>query len=352
MQNGVHAIAQRAASVPGITVPQGWNPFADPNLVERQVAWLRRAAVAVDGSAPFHVALRKLLVAGETADPVGTAKVTRLRTALLWLLEVCRSTSPALAQWAGDDGFVLRWTMTRPERGVEHPGLMSLRRWVSFLDTLEPLRTAGLIEARHLLVTGTVHADDAVRAFDRGVATASGEERGDATGRDTFDPEFHEKAIRRFTAASQAVRRHLTSALPAAVEGDQAVRDRPVGTGLANVLRHARTPEDLDSVAALLTGPPIGLDVLDETFTEYWTAATSAIQGEVAAYIAFRHPAMDVATPEALDLPLAEIYVAAQTAAAAGFFSRRRKRFAVRDRLAPYLRPGAQVKPKEVPALV
>src|SRR4051794_9298980 len=244
VQNGVHAIAQRAASIPGITVPQGWNPFADPGLIERQVAWLRRAAVAVDGSTPFHVALRKLIVAGETDDPVGTAKVTRLRTALLRLLDVCRSTSPALAQWAGDDGFVLRWTMTRPQRGVEHPGMMSLRRWVSFLDTLEPLGTAGLIEARHLLVTGTVHADDAVRASARGVATASVEERRDATGLDTFDPELHEKAIRRFTAASQAVRRHLTSALPAAVIGarpfDAAVGDGQVGALHRELARQRR----------------------------------------------------------------------------------------------------------------
>src|SRR3954453_18211198 len=101
-----------------------------------------------------------------------------------------------------------------------------------------------------------------------------------------------------------------------------------------------------------MSGPPVGLDVLDETFTALWTASTAAVQGEVAAYTAFRHPGMDVATPAALALPLAEIYVAAQTAAAAGFFSRRRKLTAVRDRLAPYLRPGAQVKPKEVPALV
>ena len=33
--------------------------------------------------------------------------------------------------------------MTRPERGVEYVHPMSLRRWVSLLDTLEPLRLAG-----------------------------------------------------------------------------------------------------------------------------------------------------------------------------------------------------------------
>src|SRR3954467_6575445 len=144
----------------------------------------------------------------------------------------------------------------------------------------------------------------------------------------------------------------LPAAQAAAIEVDRAVRDLPVGTGLANVLRHARTPEDLDAVAHLLTGPPVGLDVLDETFTGYWTAATSAIQGEVAAFTAFRHPGMDVATPEALRLPPAEIYVAAQAAAASGWFGRRRRLIAVRDRLAVHLKPGAEVRPKEVPALV
>src|SRR3954447_21064892 len=236
VQNGVQAIVARAASIPGLRVPQDWNPFTDPGLIERERACLRRAGAAVDGDSPFHVALRRLIVAGETDDPRGAARVIRLRDAVVRLLAVCRTTSPALSKWAGDDGFVLRWTMTRPERGVEHPGLNSLRRWITFLDTLEPLRTTGLIEARWLLVTGQVLADDAVRAFDRGVAEASVEERRDATGLDLFDAEFHEKAIRRFTAASQAVRRHLTSALPAAVI-DARPFDAALGAGQVGALQ-------------------------------------------------------------------------------------------------------------------
>src|SRR4051794_2270755 len=236
VQNSVQAIAARAASVPGLTVPEGWNPFLDPKLLDREVAWLRRAGAAVDGASPFHVALRRLIVAGEAADPVGAAVVTRLRDGLARLLQLCGSSSAAFAGWAGDDGFVLRWTMTRPERGVEHPGLNSLRRWVTFLDTLEPLRTAGLPEARALLVGGAVLADDAVRAFDRGLAEASVTERRDATGLETFDPELHEKAIRRFTAASQAVRRHLTAALPAAVIGARPF-DAAAGAGQVGALQ-------------------------------------------------------------------------------------------------------------------
>ncbi|MDK3256547.1 DUF4011 domain-containing protein [Blastococcus capsensis] len=244
VQTAVQAVAGRARAVPGLSAPEGWNPFTDPGLLEREVDWLRRAGAAVDGSSAFHVALRKLIVAGMPTGPEAAAAVARLRDAVTTLLRVCRSSSDQLATWAGDDGLVLRWSMTRPERGtLTPPGsggngsvLMSLRRWVSFLDTLEPLRYAGLFDARTLLITGAIAADDAVRALDRGLAVASVAERLDATGLDGFDPEAHEAAITRFTSASRAVREHLTAALPAAVLGARPF-DPAMGTGQVGALQ-------------------------------------------------------------------------------------------------------------------
>ena len=236
VQNSVQAIVARASSIPGLSVPEGWNPFADTGLLDRRVAWLRRAGTAVDGSTPFHVALRKLIVAGLPAGSDAGAAVARLRDAVSGLLAECKSDPDALSAWAGDDGFVLRWSMTRPERGVDSSVLMSLRRWVSFLDTLEPLRYAGLFDARRLLVTGAVPADDATRAFERGLAAASVAERLDATGLDMFDEGAHEKAIRRFTAASRAVREHLTTALPAKVLGTRPF-DAASGNGQVGALQ-------------------------------------------------------------------------------------------------------------------
>src|SRR3954453_19870775 len=215
VQTAVQAIATRAASIPGLAVPEGWNPFVDTDLLAQRVQWLKVAGAAVDGSSLFHVQLRKLIVAGAPAGTAAADAVARLRDAVTALIAVSRSSSDQLATWAGDDGLVLRWSMTRPERGVDN--LMSLRRWISFLDTLEPLRVAGLFDARALLVTGAVKADDAVRAFDRGLAAASVAERLDASGLDLCDAGAHEKAIRRFPRASRAVRDLLTSALPARV---------------------------------------------------------------------------------------------------------------------------------------
>ncbi len=217
VQTAVQQIAGRVTALPGMEVPDGWNPFVDPQLPERRVTWLRRAGQAVDGSSTFHVALRKLIVAGMPVDPETADAVTRLRDSVTTLLDVCGAGADQLATWTGDDGFTLRWSMTRPERGTDGSVLMSLRRWVTFLDTLEPLRYAGLFDARRLLVTGAIPADDAIRALDRGLAVASVTERLDATGLDLFDEGMHEKAIARFTAASRAVREHLTAALPASV---------------------------------------------------------------------------------------------------------------------------------------
>ncbi|WP_281425388.1 DUF3320 domain-containing protein [Modestobacter italicus] len=217
LQTAVQTLAGRAAAVPGLLVPAGWNPFTDAGrtVLDAEVRWLRRAAASVDGSSGFTGAVRRFLAGGPVSDPSSARTVARLRDALNVLLAACSSDTALLAAWSGDDGLVLRWTMTRPERGVEYVHPMSLRRWVSLLDTLEPLRLAGLTEARAALRDGLLPADDAVRAFDRGLAEASLEERRTATGLDAFDAGQHERTVARFGAASRAVRSHLVDALPA-----------------------------------------------------------------------------------------------------------------------------------------
>ncbi|HEV7725504.1 MAG TPA: DUF4011 domain-containing protein [Modestobacter sp.] len=230
VQAAVHTAAQHATAVPGLRVPATWNPFFDSGrfLLEAEVSWLRRAAAAVHGDQGFARALRRFLSTGPVADVAAADLVVRLRDAVSALMTACSTSSAQLDAWSGD-GFVLRWTMTRPERGVEYTHPMSLRRWVSLLDTLEPLRTAGLPEARRALLSGAIPAVEAVRAFDRGLAEVSVAERRDATGLGAFDAGLHEATATRFTAASRAVREQLVTALPAAL-----LADRPVDAASAD----------------------------------------------------------------------------------------------------------------------
>ncbi|WP_245692110.1 DUF4011 domain-containing protein [Geodermatophilus telluris] len=259
VQQAGAALVARAAVIPGLSVPAGWNPLADPTLLDGQVGWLQRAGAAVDSARPFAVALRRYLVAGPGPDAAAAAAVTRLRRALTALLRACGSTPAALAGWCGDDGVLLRWAMTRPERGLDHPGLISLRRWAEFLDTVEPLRAAGLTEARDALVSGRLPAEDAPRAFEAGLAAVSGAERRAATGLDAFDEDAHDRAVTRFTAASRAVRRHLTAALPAAALAARRLDDDRLAALQRELTRSRRGPgvrgllaEHGDLVTALL----------------------------------------------------------------------------------------------------
>ena len=82
VQTAVQAIAARAATIPGLSVPEGWNPFLDGDLLAREVQWLRRAGAAVDGASPFHVQLRKLIVAGCRPGTAAAEAVGRLRDAV------------------------------------------------------------------------------------------------------------------------------------------------------------------------------------------------------------------------------------------------------------------------------
>ncbi|MGY1702724.1 AAA domain-containing protein [Geodermatophilus sp. SYSU D00766] len=245
LQTAAAGLAARAAVIPGLSVPAGWNPLLDPTVLDGQVAWLRRAGAVVDSARGFAVALRRHVVARPGTDAAAATAVRRLRDELDRLLRVCRSTPARLAEWCGDDGVLLRWAMTRPERGVEHSGLISLRRWAELLDTLEPLRAAGLTEARAALVSGRLPAEDATRALEHGLAAASAAERQAATGLDAFDEDAHDRALARHTAAARAVRHHLVAALPAAVAARRPEDDERVAA-----LRHAL--DEAPGVATLL----------------------------------------------------------------------------------------------------
>jgi hypothetical protein len=205
-------------------VPQTWNPLTPDGqrLVESQVNWLTWAGTVVGSQAGqepagFVGALRRFLGTTNPGEPGATAAVHQLATAVRHLTDTFSTSPEALEEWCGSAGLLQRWSDTRSRRDLSDPAMLSLRRWVAFLGHLEPMTAAGLPEAGVLLQSGTVHADDAVRAFDRGLATASIDERRDATGLDGFDPLAHGRAITRFTHSAQGVRSQMSTAVPAQV---------------------------------------------------------------------------------------------------------------------------------------
>src|SRR5690606_13908374 len=95
VQTAVAALASKVAQVPGLVVPEAWNPLTDSGqqLLRSQVEWLswagRQVAPAQARSNDFVPALREFVSSGE---PVPHEVVTRLSS----LFEALRALQAAL----------------------------------------------------------------------------------------------------------------------------------------------------------------------------------------------------------------------------------------------------------------
>ena len=219
LQETARTLAAEATALPGVQLPARWNPLTEQGRgqLTQQVEALSAAGTAVDPAAApdgFAPALRRWVAAAVPLTAEEHQQVTAAHAAVAGLMASCPTSNDLLTTWAGSPGLVSRWSNTTAARALSDPAVTSLRRWSTFLAALEPLREAGAEQARRLLMTGRVPADDAARALDAGVAAASTVERRDATGLATFDPIAHGRQIARFTTSATRLRGLLTTAIP------------------------------------------------------------------------------------------------------------------------------------------
>ncbi|QIX27212.1 DUF4011 domain-containing protein [Nocardioides sp. JQ2195] len=92
------------------------------------------------------------------------------------------------------------------QRDVEFERLVPLQRWCTLVRKLEPMRDAGLGDARVELLEGRLPAHTAEDALARGVARASLEERINAEGLDRFDAVAHDQRVNSYSEAQGRVR--------------------------------------------------------------------------------------------------------------------------------------------------
>jgi hypothetical protein len=229
LRHQVRALAERANELPGVNLPVEWSPLTESGLaqLDDQIGWLVWASDAVrvaDGlgrpipePAPFATALRSFVARAATASSADRARIDGLARAARDLQRAVDTPDDRIGRWAGDIGMVARWRSTASDRELGDEQLRSLRRWLSLLAHLQPLRDAGADEARLVLLDGRVRADDAVQAFDAGTVATSLAERASATGLGGFEPSIHNRYVERFTAASAAVRAELVRSIPEAL---------------------------------------------------------------------------------------------------------------------------------------
>ncbi len=212
VQSAVRALAERVEQVPGLRLPSGWNPLTEEGRqqLDNQVEWLGWAGACVelrqDETADFKKALRDVLSSEERVDSTAEQALREVAQAVAELTNLVRASDQGVRTWAGEAGFVARWTETEPRRRSSDDSLVSLDRWVALRAHLRPLLDADMTEAHDLLLTGQVQADESVQSFERGKAQASVVERQAATALDLFDATAHQRTIDRFTRCADTVR--------------------------------------------------------------------------------------------------------------------------------------------------
>jgi len=212
----VSAVRQALVDLPVTLAGPGWNPAvpAHAAAVRDQIDWLLwLGEVLGDDGSPWRQALRRWYV----TTPVGALGEPLSRVAAAWT-ELGRAVvvDPVEAErWADGTGFLVAWWERRSQRRTDTT--VEVERWLALVAAVEPLRAVGMHTARQAILDGAIDPDEAVLAFDRGLARASVGERLEATALDAFEVSAHNRTIERFTRASESVRSELPRVIPGAV---------------------------------------------------------------------------------------------------------------------------------------
>ena len=238
--NDLIQLQVQVSAVPGLTTTPGWNPLlpADravagrPDLLvglggrDRQPPGPHRTDDREPRAVPGGAA--RLLESRAVISDAERESLDRLASAAARVAVLTGGDDP-IAAWTGEGsaGLAAMWERTGPGRAADPA---ALRRRLALVAHLQPLRTAGLTQAREMLLVGAVPAADAARAFDAGVAATSLRERAAATGLGGFDPVAHDGSVATFVSSADRVRDQLVTAIPAGADPASAPSTRRPAT--------------------------------------------------------------------------------------------------------------------------
>jgi SpoU rRNA methylase family enzyme len=215
----VSDLRSRVANLPVQLFDRPCNPLVveDASYLSNQLETLRRLGDALSSNPgdPFIADVREYY--RSTAHGAVARPLARLAAAWQRLGQNTGVTPTQRLAWAGEGTFMGQWWATRADRRLET--IASIERWVDLVTHVEPLLPVGLAKARSEILRGSVIAEDASLAFDRGTAIASIAERLDASALSDFDVTAHGKTIRRFAASANTIRGELHRAIPAQLLG-------------------------------------------------------------------------------------------------------------------------------------
>ncbi|GAB3165148.1 DUF3320 domain-containing protein [Myceligenerans halotolerans] len=230
LRDEVRRLTDFVATLPGITVPYGWNPLeeSEAKFVEHAVAGVE-AAVSLDttlvGGRAEAATIKALLdeCTGQViADPAALPSGTGNDVAVLgevWsnLLEVLGSTPDDVGFWIAGRTRAAALAASLPDWQADGAGgaYIRLQRWLRVRVGLEALSALGVDGADSPVRRGDLRGPDVENALRVGVAHEVLAERLSSTGLEAFDEVDRVRMIDRFITAGDDIRGQMRTELPA-----------------------------------------------------------------------------------------------------------------------------------------
>ena len=196
-----------ATSMVSLAVPQGWNPLdaAQRPAISNEVKWIDYWVALLE---PLESAGRQRVRALVGSAGVDLPSLARLGSALRDLLAMITPTESSIALWRAGRSLADAWATSVElwQRDATERGLIRLVRWAAIHDLLEPLASAGLDDARRMILSGKIAYADADPAFERGFLEAVFSRQLDDEGLDTFDGPAHDRSVSSFTRSGASIR--------------------------------------------------------------------------------------------------------------------------------------------------
>jgi KaiC/GvpD/RAD55 family RecA-like ATPase len=215
----VRAISASLSEMKGLA-----NLLNDAPVTATHVAALRvRAdllgsiAIAIGAAGEWARSLRAVISSNEMFAPGLSATVRSVGQSLGAVFALLGSNNHTLGRWSSGIGLV-RAAHERSrqtwEDAVKTGSLLTLQRWIILRTGMKAYRDAGLAVLCEAIEDGSLPADEAAVAFERGLLFTTLQVRAEETNLDVFDSVAHNSKVSRFIQLLNERRERAQTVIP------------------------------------------------------------------------------------------------------------------------------------------
>lgn len=190
---------------------------AEISTIRSRTAVLAEIATSLSAIGELGVSLRALVSSIEMPIPGLSTTIRSACVALGQLFTRLGANEESLRRWSNGLGIV-RSTHERSretwDEAVRSGTYLSLQRWILLMSHLKPYRSVGLLKLCESIEDGTLIADEAAAAFERGLLITTLQVRAEETNLDVFNSVAHNSKVANFIKLLNERRENAQSVIP------------------------------------------------------------------------------------------------------------------------------------------